>query len=56
MILSLAFVATVCLFWAIIPAVVNRRPKVTHYREDGPVSIDPEFRGVIHIKSREITR
>lgn len=56
MILSLAFLATVCLFWAIIPAVVKRRPKVTHYREDGPVSIDPDFRGVYHVKSREAVK
>lgn len=52
MILSLTFLALVCLFWAIIPAIMNRRPKVTHYREDGTVSIDPEYRGVYHIKSR----
>lgn len=51
MILALLTLATLFLASAIIRIV--RRPKTrTHYREDGPVSIDPEYRGIIHIKSR----
>lgn len=49
-VLAAAYVITVTLAWGLIHGAALIRRDETHYRADGPVSIDPHRKHRIHIR------
>ena len=50
-ILAIAYTVTITLAWGLIHGAALIRRDETHYRTDGPVSIDPHRKHRIHISN-----
>lgn len=50
-VLAIAYAVTITLAWGLIHGAALIRRDETHYRTDGPVSIDPHRKHRIHIRS-----
>ena len=49
-IIAIAYTVTITLAWGLIHGAALIRRDETHYRADGPVSIDPHRKHRIHIR------
>ena len=50
-VLAIAYTVTITLAWGLIHGAALIRRDETHYRTDGPVSIDPHRKHRIHIRN-----
>ena len=50
-VLAIAYTVTITLAWGLIHGAALIRRDETHYRADGPVSIDPHRKHRIHIRN-----
>ena len=50
-VLAISYTIAVTLAWGLIHGAAPIRRDETHYREDGPVSIDPHRKHRIHIRN-----